>query len=211
MGDSILHVVCYHQGCQVIFRNDLIGNFQNLRRCFGVKGCSMFIQQQQFGLFQGCHQECQCLSLTAGKQTNLRTQTGFQTQIQHFQQFHVFFSFFSGNAPFKRTFFPAAFGDRKVFFDLHIRCRTKHRVLEHTTQICRSFMFRQICDIHAINDDLTFIDGPCTGDGIQHSRFTSTVTADDGYEIPFFQHQINSVQCSFFIYGAGIECFIDSF
>ena len=59
----------------------------------------MFIQQQYFGLFQGSHEQCQCLPLTAGKKPHLGTQAVFQPQIQCFQKFLVFFPFFGTDTP----------------------------------------------------------------------------------------------------------------
>ena len=45
-------------------------------------------------------------------------------------------------------------------------------------------MLRQARNIRAVDNNLTGINGPYTGNGIQRGGFTGAVTSDDGHEIP---------------------------
>ena len=69
--DRIFHVMCYHHGCQVIFADDLVGECKYFCGSLWIKSGCMLIKEQKFRLFKGSHQKCDCLTLSAGEETNL--------------------------------------------------------------------------------------------------------------------------------------------
>ena len=60
-----------------------------------------------------------------------------------------------------------------------------------------------------INDDLSFIDHPCTRNCIQHGRFTGTISTDNCNKISFIQSEVQTVQSHFFIDSSRIKSFVN--
>ena len=141
--DGILHVVGDHQGGQVVFLDDLLGQRQHLGRGLGVKGGGVLVQQQELGLFEGRHQQRDSLALTAGEQADLAGHTVFQPQIQRFEQLVVFVVLLLRDADLQRAGQAAAGRQREIFIDLHGSRRAHHRVLKHTAQKFGAFVLRQ--------------------------------------------------------------------
>ena len=54
-------------------------------------------------------------------------------------------------------------------------------------------MLRQLCHILPVNEDLSRINGPYPGDGIQKGGFSGAVAADDGNEIALLQCQADTL------------------
>ena len=98
MLNGIFQVMGDHQGRQVVFLDDTVSSFKNLGGCLGVQSCRVFVQQQEFGFHKTCHQQCQRLTLTAGKQSNFAGEAVFQTQIKDFQPLNIFLTLCLGNA-----------------------------------------------------------------------------------------------------------------
>ena len=59
-------------GCQVIFTDDLVGECKYFCGSLWIKSGCMLIKEQKFRLFKGSHQKCDCLTLSAGEETNLK-------------------------------------------------------------------------------------------------------------------------------------------
>ena len=167
----------------------------------------MFVQKEQLGFLQCGHQQGDCLTLTAGEQTNLCGKPVFQSQIQNFQKLFVLFPFLCGNAGTQTSALASTGGKGKVFFDLHIGRCAGHGVLKYPSQIFGTLMLPQVGDIHTVDDNTAAIHRINTGNHIQHSGFTCTVTANDRDKIALVQVEINAVQGSFFIHRTGVEGF----
>ena len=60
-----MHIMSYHKCRKVVFGNDFVGKLKHLCGCFRVKGCCMLVKQEKLWLFDCCHKECYCLTLTA--------------------------------------------------------------------------------------------------------------------------------------------------
>ena len=168
----------------------------------------MFVQQKQLRFLQGCHQQGQRLTLSAGQKSHLAGQTILQTQAQNLQQFSVFFTLFSADPRTKGTMLPPSVSQCKILFDSHGCRRTGHGILKYPAQISRTLVLGQFCDIYAVNDNLSLIYRPYTCNCIQHGRLTGSVAADYGYKITVLQRQGNALQRLLFIHRSGIESLI---
>ena len=195
----------HHHGRQMVFRNDFLRQRQHIFRRFGVKGGGVLIQQEEFRLLDGRHQQRQCLPLSAGKQTYLAAHAVFQPQPQRRQLFAVLIAFLRRDAPAKRPALPAAIRQREVLLNVHRCRRAVHRVLEHAPQILRALVFRQVRHIHAINDDAAAIHHERTRDGVERRGFARAVAANHRDEITFRQMEVNIRQCALLGNQAGIE------
>ena len=85
-----------------------------------------------------------------------------------------------------------------------------HRILENSAEELRAAMLRHMGDVIAADDDLSFVDRPASRDRVQRCRFARAVAADDGYEIALFKVQVDSRECGFCIYRAGVECLFNA-
>ena len=77
------NIVGDHQTGDIVFRNDVSGQFQHLFRSGRVKGGSVFIQKQQLRRHKCCHQQGQRLALAAGEKTHRTVHPVLQSQTQH--------------------------------------------------------------------------------------------------------------------------------
>ncbi len=103
----------------------------------------MLVQQQQLGLFQGRHQQGDCLALAAGKQTDLAGDAVLQAQAQSFKQLMVLGIFLFGNTNAQGAVLPRR-GQGQIFFNSHGCSGARHGVLEHTANISGAFMFGRL-------------------------------------------------------------------
>ena len=182
---------------------------QHLSGGFRVQCRGVLVQQQQFRFLQRCHQQGQCLTLTAGQQTHLGGQPIFQTQIQNFQHFLVLFPLTLGDARAEGTFLTPAHGQCQIFLNLHGGSRTHHRVLKHAAHVFCPLVLRQLGYVLAADGDGALVHLPHTGYGVEQGGFTGAVAADDGAEITVVQMQGQTVQRGFFVNGTCVKGFVD--
>ena len=87
------------------------------------------------------------------------------------------------DAPFQTTGRTTSCGERKVFLNLHGSGGSGHRILENASEIGSALVFRETGHVGSVNDERAGINRPYTGDRVEQSRFSCTVSADDGNEI----------------------------
>ena len=142
MNDRILHIVCDHHGRQVISVYDHFCDFKNLCCSLRIKSGGMFIQKQKLWFLERSHQKCQSLSLSTGKKSDLGGEAILESKTKNLKQFFVFLAFCLGDTRFQKTGFATALCECKVFFDTHSSSGASHRILENTSKIGGTFMFR---------------------------------------------------------------------
>ena len=71
VGYRVLHVVGYHEGREIILLNYLVRKLKHLCGGGGVESGGVLVEQQQLRLLQGCHEQRDGLSLTAGEKPDL--------------------------------------------------------------------------------------------------------------------------------------------
>ena len=96
---------------------------------------------------------------------------------------------------------------RKVLQNRHSRSSSPHRILIQSSNIFCSGMLWQKCNILSIQNNRSGICEKISTDGIKHSRFTSSVGADNRCKIAFFKMQRQISDCHFFIYRSWIKGF----
>ena len=128
----------------------------------------MLIEEQELRLLQGCHQERQCLSLSSGEKPYLGSQTFFQAKPQIRQKFLVYFSFLSLDTRTQRTTVAPSKCQCQILLNTHGSGSAVHGILEYTSQIFGSLVLRKLCDINTVDQNLTCIYRPYSGDRIHH-------------------------------------------
>jgi len=171
----------------------------------------VLVQQQQLGLFQGRHQQGDCLALAAGKQTDLAGHAVLQAQAQGFKQLVVLGIFLFGNTNAQGAARTAAGGQGQVFINLHRGGGAHHGVLEHTANVSGALVLRQAGDILTINNNLAHIHRPHTGNSIQHGGLARTVAADYGDEIAVLQCQVQIIQGNLLVDRTGVKSLVNVF
>ena len=68
-----------HQCRQMLFGDDLIGDFQHLGRCLRVESGCRFIKKKDVRLFHGRHEQRESLALPAGKKSDAGAEAILQT------------------------------------------------------------------------------------------------------------------------------------
>ena len=158
--------MCDHQRGQIIAVDDHIGRLQHLRRSLWIKSGCVLIEEQELRLLQGCHEQCECLSLTTGQKSYLRCHTVFQTKSQCSQHLTILCMLLLRDSGFQSTAVSPAECQCQILLNLHCRCGSGHWILEHTAEIFGTLIFRKLCYIGIPNQDLSLIDRPYTGDCI---------------------------------------------
>ena len=192
-----------------MLRDDLIGEVKHLCRSGRVERGGMLVEQQQLRLLQGSHQQCDGLTLAAGEKADSRSHPILQTETESFQAFAVFHTLFFGHTPAETAFLTAAFRKGEVFLQLHVRGRAHHRILKHTPDQKGSLMLGQSGDVVPVQNDAALVNGPDTGNGVEHGGLSRTVSADDGDKITGIQMERELVQRAFLVDGAGVEGLAD--
>ena len=67
---GVAHVVGDHQGGELLFADDGLGQSEHFLGSLGVEGCGVLVEQQQLWLGHRGHQEGQGLALAAGEQAD---------------------------------------------------------------------------------------------------------------------------------------------
>src|SRR5262249_53471526 len=80
--DSLLHGMRDHQRCQFVALNNLVCESNDLVGTLGVERGRVFIQQEQFRLEPGGHQQRQCLPLAARQAADCVVEAVLQTHVQ---------------------------------------------------------------------------------------------------------------------------------
>ena len=142
MNDRILHIMGDHHGRQVISVYDHFCDLKNLGCGLRIKSSSMLVQKQKLWFLESSHQKCQSLSLATGKKADLGGEAILKSKTKNLEQFFVFLAFCLGDTRFQKTGFATALCECKVFLDTHSSSGTGHRILENTSKIGCSFMFR---------------------------------------------------------------------
>ena len=194
-----------HQGSQVVFRHQLGRQGQHLQGGFGVQSGGVLIQQQEFGLGHGGHQQGQRLALAARQQAHFGGQAIFQAQVQGLEQITVFLPLLFGDAHPQGTGFAAAGSQGQVFLDLHGGGGAGHGVLEHPANVLGPLMFTQAGHIGAVDHDFAGIHRPDTSHRVQHGGLACAVAADDGDEVALVQMEGEMVQGRLFVDGACVK------
>ena len=166
----------------------------------GIQGSGVFIQKQQFGGYQGGHQQSQCLALAAGKQAYAVIHTVFQPQLQLCQTLPEVcpVGLADPGEGGGMTGCPHV-GQSQIFFDGHIGGCALQGILEQPADEFASFEIRQGGNILAIQDHPTGVRLESAGNGTEESGLACTVGAQNGDEIAFVQMQIHPSQGGFFI------------
>ena len=138
------------------------------------------------------HQKRDSLSLSTGQQTNLGSQTIFQSQVQCCKQFTISFPFFLSDSKTKGSWLSSSCCQCHIFFNLHVCCGSGHRVLEHTSEIFGSFVLRKIGNILSIYQNLSFIYVINTAQHVKKCRFSCSVSTNDSHKISIIQGPVNS-------------------
>ena len=134
-----------------------------------------------------------------------------QTQVQFFQHFIKPVMLLTGAAPAQTRELPPTGCDGQVFFNHHAGRRPQHGILEHPADVPGPFMLRLFRNIHAVDDDAALVNGPDTGNGIQHGGLAGPVAADHRGKVSRFQVQGGVHKSPFFINRSGEKCFINMF
>ena len=205
VGNGIAHIVGDHQSGQVILCHNFLGHIQHLGCGLGVKGRGMLVQQQQFGLLEGSHQQSQCLTLSAGKQTHFGGHSVLQTQIQNLELFSVRFPLRLGDTGSEGSGLTPAGCQCQIFLNPHIGSRAHHGILEYTADILGTLILRQTGDINPVNGDPAFVHTVNTGHGVHQCGLTGTIAADDRHKVTGVQMQAHTPQGYFLIDRACIK------
>ena len=205
-GQGVVHIVGDHQAGDVVLRHDLLCQVQHLFGGGGVQSRGVFIQQQQFGGNEGCHQQRQRLALAAREQAHRLLHAIFQSQSQGGQLFGKQGPVRLGDAGEGRGM-PGGPQERQgeVFLNGHVGRRPPERVLEHPPNDLGAAVVRHHRDVLAIQGDGTGIGDELPGDGIEQRGFARTVGAHDGGEIPFLQMEVHVLQRHLLVDGTGVE------
>ena len=118
---------------------------------------------------------------------------------------------FFGDADAQRALGTAPGSQRKVFVNLHGGGGTHHGVLEHAPDVLCALMLRQAGDVLPVHEDLAHINGPHTGNGVQHGGLARAVAADNGDKIAVLQGQLQPAQGNLLVDGAGIKGLVNVF
>ena len=183
VADGVGHVVRDHQRGQLAVADDLVRDLQDLCRRRGVERSGVLVEQEQLRRLKRRHQQRQCLPLAAGEQTDLCSHPVFESETERRQLVAEELPLRLRHAPAERPLFAAAIGQREVFFDLHVRRRAHHGVLEHAADVLRALVFRHGRHIHAANFNRALVHGPHARDSIQQRGLASAVATDDRDEI----------------------------
>ena len=198
-----------HQCRQMLFGDDLIGDFQHLGRCLRVESGCRFIEKKDVRLFHGRHEQRESLALPAGKKSDAGAEAILQTEIQTGHHVSVFLMISCGKSPFQTAALPSSGREQKIFFDLHAGRSAFQRILENAADILRSLVFADAGDVRAIDFDRPCIGNIRAGDGIKKRTLARAVAADDGTKITVIQSERQTIQCFLFIAGALEEGFAD--
>ena len=153
VGDGVLHIVCDHQSGQAVLPDDLITELQDLCGGCRVQRRGMFIQEQQFRLLQGGHQQGDCLPLSAGEQTDFRLHAVFQSEAELRKRCAVQFPLFLRDTPGECSAFGAAVRHSQIFFDHHGRRGAHHRILENSADVLGSLGLIFVRQVLTVKDD----------------------------------------------------------
>ena len=207
MADRVFHVVGDHDGGQVIFVHQLVGQCQHLCGGGGIECGGVLVKQKQFRVFHGCHEQCHCLALTAREKPHFGSQAVFKPQIELREQFAVALTVTFFDCPNGFAAFAAAVRDRKVFLDPHIGGSPHHGILEYASDVLCTFIFRELGDVHIVDEHLPLVEREDARHSVEHGGFSCAVTADDGHEIAVVQRQVEVLQRDLFIDRAGVKYF----
>ena len=201
----------YHQCGEIVACDDLFGDLQHLICGFRIERCGMLVEQQQIRLAQGGHQQGQCLTLTAGQQTDLTGHAVLQSQTERCQLFAIQLAFLVRNAGAEAALLTAAVCQRQILLDAHGSGSTHHRVLKYPAEETRALMLGQIGQVVAVQMNHARIHRIHACDQVQRGGLAGAVTADDGNEIAVLKGQVQVVNGTLFVYRARVEGLVNPF
>ena len=153
----------------------------------------MLVEQQKLWLFQCCHEQGERLSLSAGEQADLGGQSCLKAETERCKQGDIFFPLCLCDAGSEQTALAASLGECQIFLNLHRGGGSGHRILKDAAKVDGTLVLRELCDILAVDENLSLVDHPCSGDRIEHGRFSGSVSTDDGHKIAIVQRQVQAV------------------
>ena len=100
-------------------------------------------------------------------------------------------------------------GERKVFFNRHMRGRAAQRILEHTANRLGALVVRQEGNVLPIQRDGAGIGDELARNGVEQCRLARAVGSDNRGKVTVIQVEIHTFQRGFFIDRAGVEGLAD--
>ena len=192
----------------MVFRHDFLRQRQHLVGGGGVQRGGVFVQEQQLGGDQRCHQKGQRLTLPARKQPDRLFHTILQPQPQRRKFFGKKLAVGAGNAgKCAGAVRRAQVGKRQIFLNGHMGRGAAQRVLEHTPHLLGTAVIRQKGDVLSVQRDMPGISDKFARNGIEQRGFARPVGADDGGKIARLQVQVDVIQRQLFVDGAGVKGF----
>ena len=209
VAQRILHIVRNHQRRQLILRDDLLCQFQHLRRRLRVKGCRMLIEEEQIRLDERRHEKCQCLPLSAREKPDTRGKAILQTEFQTRELLTEHIAHLTRRAPFECRRLAAPRRDGEIFLDHHACRRPHHRILENASDELCTAVLRPLRNVLARNVDLPRIDRNRTRDSVHQRGLACTVAADHGDEITGAKVKADARERLFLRNRPGVKCFLN--
>src|SRR5690625_1322363 len=121
--------------------------------------------------------------MTAGKQAHLGAETFFKSQFKDLEFFCEAPTFCFGNAKRQTAPHTTAFCQRHVLFDSQVRGGACHRVLKNATHVFCSLEVFHASHISSGDLDRSRIWSYFASNGVEHSRFSSTIGTDHRHKI----------------------------
>ena len=209
MGNSVPHIVGDHQRGELVSLDDFLGGVQHLGRRLGVQGGGVLIQQEELGLLEGGHQQCEGLALASGEKAHLGGEAVLQAQVQDLEQLPVALPLRLGDAGAEGAGLAAAHGQGEILLDLHGGGSAHHGVLEHPSDEFGPLVLRESGYVRSVDGDAPLVHLPHPRHRVEEGGLSRAVSADYRDKIAVVQGEGHAVEGCFFIDCPGVKGFID--